>query len=518
MTSSDRISAGVPAGTGIASPDHRYLAGLVLLATVLRLFFLGHQSLWIDEVSTLIVATPKPDYPIGQLLAYNIHGPLYTFVVYLFRFFGENETWLRLPSAAAGVGGVVCLYLWVRIWMTERIGRIAAILLAVNPLHIRYSQEIRGYAFVFFFGVAACYFIERIRNDPSWRTGLVYAVSMAAAALSSFTAGLLYAAHVVLWALRGGFRPRPFLRWATLSLVILVLISPWVYRVYTYIDVGKLVTPIAPGELADQDRLRGETTFAPASLPYAFYVYSVGFTLGPPLAELHENADLAVVMKRYGGTIIWVAILFGSLALYGIVMAIRRRFRWLELAAYILVPLALTIALNWQNAKAFNVRYVMFGLPAWLTLVAIALDSLRSRWRTVMAILVAVTTAVSLGNHYFSGRFAREDVRTAVRYLEEQPDVTCIFAPTVYNVVTHYYHGPAAIHVVYRRTAPSDQVERQLEDVFAACNTLWYVRARPWVSDGDGYILKRLLERFDMLERVEFNGIELFRYEVKKEP
>ena len=71
--------------------ERRVIAALTVLAAALRLFHLGAQSLWVDEILTLTVATPKPGYPLVQLLLHNIHGPLHTFVVAMVRMISEND-------------------------------------------------------------------------------------------------------------------------------------------------------------------------------------------------------------------------------------------------------------------------------------------------------------------------------------------------------------------------------------------------------------------------------------------
>jgi len=514
-------------GMNTVPANRRFIVWVGVAALALRLFRLGHQSLWVDELLTLIVATPKPGYPILQLLAHNVHGPLYTAVVFVFRSISENDLWLRLPSALAGAAAVPVVYLWVRRWVGENAGRYTAVLLAVNPLHLRYSQELRGYAFVFLFGVLACYLLERMQGraregvqpEPDrWRPPLLYAVAMAGAALSSFTAAFLYACHSIIWFLRRGLRPRQWVQWALIALVILVLISPWVYRLSTYIDMGRLVTPVAPGQLTTEHRLRGETTITPAVIPYAFYTYGAGFTLGPSLRELHTDASFAAVLRRHLVPILWVALLFGGLAGAGLFRAIRGRMRWAEMLVYLLVPIGLTLALNWQNAKAFNVRYVMLGLPVYLALIAIALDAAGPRIRVFLGGALVLTSLVSLGNHYFNGDYARADVRAAVRHIEKQSEgmnaageSMCIVAPTVFHVVQHYYDGRAPVHPVFGEGVPEESVTRQLDTVFAACNEVWYVRARPWVDDADGAIAAAFLDRYTLVETTRFHGVELMR-------
>ena len=94
---------------------------------------------------------PKDGLNIWSYLKYNIHGPLHSFVVYLFQLISLNDGWLRIPSALAGAGAVVYFYLWVRLWIGRNTAPIGAVLLALHPLHIHYSQELRNYSFLLFF-------------------------------------------------------------------------------------------------------------------------------------------------------------------------------------------------------------------------------------------------------------------------------------------------------------------------------------------------------------------------------
>ncbi|MCH7549965.1 MAG: glycosyltransferase family 39 protein [Candidatus Krumholzibacteriota bacterium] len=496
-----------------------FVVSVLLLALALRLFHLGHQSLWIDEILTIIVATPKPDHPIGTLLLHNIHGPLHTFVVYLFRFAGENDYWLRVPSALAGVASVWFLYAWVREILGRRYAQIASVLLAVNPLHIHYSQEVRNYAFVFLFVLMASLYLERLARRWTARRAVGYAVCVAAAALSNFSAAFVFAVHTVIWFKRRRLTRVSVARWITVSVLIAVLIAPWVYRVYTFIDVSDLVTPVRPGAIETDERLRGETTFSMAALPYTFYSFSVGFTLGPGLSELHDNATVVETLRNYRITIGWVALLFGSLATLGAVRLWRREPVWFELLLYLLVPLLATFALSWQNAKAFNVRYVLLALPAWLVLLSAGVRALPFRMRWLSGAAVAATTIASLWNYEFVGRYAKEDVRGAVRYIEEQPEAyDCIFAPTVWQIVEHYAQAGAPVEQLFRRTwLPMDRVDAQLDELFAACNTFWYIRARPWVDDPDGYALDMVRDRYREMEVEEFNGVTIFLFEARND-
>lgn len=497
--------------------ERRFLVFVTAAAFALRVFHIGAQSLWIDELLTIQVSRSTPVATIWELLVHNVHGPLHSFVVYLFGLVGRHDWWLRMPSAIAGAAAVALFYVWIRDWIGHRIAAFGAVLLAINPLHVHYSQEARNYAFLLMFAMAACVFFERLMRSPSRRTAAMYVVTLACAALSNFSAAFLYAAHTAIYFGRSGFSRGTLRRWVLTSVCVLALISPWVYRISEYIDVGDLVTPVMPGELQPDDRLRGETTFHAGALPYAAYTYAVGFTLGPSLRELHASSGMGAVISRHAPVVAWVALLFGTIWAVGLAGAIRRRLPWRSLAAYAVIPLGGVLILNWQNAKAFNVRYVLIALPACLAFAAIGVASLPRVGRWIALGLVGATTAASLGNLYFNGDYAREDVRSAVRYIEEREGASeCIMAPNVYHVARHYYKGTATFHEYYQRGVPESSIRSQLSPVFAGCNSLWYIRARAWYDDPDGALLERLRREYGEVERVEFDGVELYGFTREK--
>jgi uncharacterized membrane protein len=502
------------AAVNAASRETRALVAIVVLGVVLRLFHLGYQSLWVDELLTLEVATPKPGYPIWQLLLHNIHGPLHAFFVFVFRVVSESDAWLRLPSALAGTAAIPLMFLWMRPRFGARTALYGALFLAVNPLHVHYSQELRNYAFAVCFVLAGCVQLDRTVAAWSWRRASVLATLIAAAVLCNFSAVFALVAQTLSYFRGAGVSRRSFARWGVVGLMVIALTSPWIYRVTTFVDFGRLATPVMPGDLEVTERLRGETTFRLESVPYTAYAYCVGFALGPSLRDLHGDASLGAVLERHVLVVAWVAIAFGLSALAG-VRAARRRLGWggaLEIAAYILIPLAATLLLNWQNAKAFNVRYVIVGLPAFLAFLAAGVVSLRAARGWVAGALLT-TCAISLGNHYFNPRYAKEDVKRALAAVEGRIGAgDCIFAPTVWQVVEHYRTVDAPLHFVY--ADPPGVADRQLRELFDGCTTFWYLRARPWVDDPDGHVRAEIERRCETLDHFVLPGVEVTRYRV----
>jgi hypothetical protein len=301
------------------------------------------------------------------------------------------------------------------------------------------------------------------------------------------------------------------------SLAILILISRWVYRIRVVIDVQKLVTPVKPGELAAEERLRGETTVTADAVPYLLYVFSVGMSLGPSTRDLHLQAGMASVMHEHWAAIVWTALLFGLLALAGVWNLLRMGGgRCVQALLYVLVPLLLLLALNWQNAKAFNARYLLVSLPAYICIVAVGLSALPGSFKKAAMAFVFATLAVSLFNYYFNGRYAKEDIRGAARVVEDRIQTgECVLAPTVAEVFEHYFRKD---NPVYRTGASSRPprviLEERLEKTLAGCPKVWYVRSREWDNDPEGELAGALGRMYREAARIEgLPGVAIVAYE-----
>jgi hypothetical protein len=184
---------------------------------------------------------------------------------------------------------------------------------------------------------------------------------------------------------------------------------------------------------------------------------------------------------------------------------------FLALSVTVGTLLVATLLLNWQNAKAFNVRYVLVGLPMYLTLVAAGISTAGRERRVLSAMLVLGTCVAALYHYYADPARQKEDVRDATRAVEAriQPG-ECIFAPTVWQIVAHYQTTPAPLHYIYRE--PAGVMERQLQDLYAGCPSFWYLRARPWVDDADGHVLSAIESRYHRDAEMNFPGVDAIHF------
>lgn len=144
------------------------LTAITLLGAALRLLRLGEWSLWVDEAHTVrdvtvplahFWGTEQSGYPLSYLLLRGLLDWMPS----------SGEGWLRLPFAFFGLLSVPTLALAGRAMVGPVPALCAALLLALSPWHLYWSQNVRSYAMLLFFGLVAagCWYRGmRLRSWP----------------------------------------------------------------------------------------------------------------------------------------------------------------------------------------------------------------------------------------------------------------------------------------------------------------------------------------------------------------
>jgi mannosyltransferase len=143
------------------------VAGLTVLAAVLRFATLGVQSYHHDEIVTASrVLRAGFGHAMHAVWFSESTPPVYYAIAWVWtQLVGTGEFGLRTVSAVAGVLTVPVAYLIGVELRGRRAGLWAAALVAVNPMMLWYSQEARAYALVALFGaLSALYWLRAERQ------------------------------------------------------------------------------------------------------------------------------------------------------------------------------------------------------------------------------------------------------------------------------------------------------------------------------------------------------------------
>lgn len=310
-----RAAAAVRLGTPSIPWPLAIVAVWTVVGFVLRVAWLDSQPLWYDEQLQVDAATRESFWEmVLVVISHSAAAPLDYVGT---RIFADAP---RLWPALIGTLTIPLLYLAGRAWFTERVGVIAAVLLAVAPFHVYYSGEARYYAASAFVAVLAFWAFRR----GGWWFGASVALC-----LWTYYFAVLVPLTLVAWYRRGLF---PFL-------LGVVAFLPWVLLAL-------------PSQLAQ-------------SYPQAAGLSSVPTpTLLLQLLAPHFN--MSGLPWAIVATLVIAAV---ALAAYG--------RAWLPLTI-VVVGVVVTGLATFAAGYFWSPRQVLFVLP--LFLLAIAAGMARFRW------------------------------------------------------------------------------------------------------------------------------------------
>jgi mannosyltransferase len=402
------------------------LLAIFVVGTALRCCRLGQNSLWADEIASLATARqPFWTIPQAALRQDAFEPPLYFWVLHLIAAaFGDGETALRFVSVIAGA--LTIPLIWVLAWelsQNRHVAVLAAMFLALNPLHLWYSQEARPYALMICFGTAAFAALARTLRKPSLRLWAVFAVCSSLAMLSH-AVGALVPVIALVWVLLRDDR-QSVLRPTLLALGANVLMVAPAYLMLAHSIIN------ATGTGSPERPLTG------LELPYTALTYLGGYSFGPSVREI-QDFGWQVAAKHHTVQLGLAAILLGV----WLALAIGRRSSLMTgLLVLCVLPAVLAVIGSAATTKAYNVRYTVIGIVGFVASLSAAIAALRPPLRTAITAIFCVVFVWADVQWFLAPRYRKDDSRAAIAWLGAHlpPDATVAVAPSyAVGALAHY--------------------------------------------------------------------------------
>lgn len=406
-----------------------WLTLLTFLAFALRVARLEFQPLWWDEGWTVYFATSDIPSMIART-AIDIHPPFYYLLLHLWiPFLGASPFAIRLFSLSVGVLSLPLIFLVARRLFNPQVALLSAMVWAVAPFSIYYSQEARMYALVTFLGLLSTYFAlqiwKRSKEGASIGLWIGYILTTAAAVYTQYYAAFIPLAQM-LYVLAHRHRSL-ILKWLTAQAIWLLLYTPWLL-----FAGSKLIDYVATKLVKEADLPLGFATYMGSHLA----TFGVGH-LPPHLAWL---GIIPLVLAALG---------VGSALLSKAPLEQKKRAQGVFCLLYLFVPLLLGFFINLRFPfRAVGIeRLLLLATPAFYILVALGLFSLKGK-RTLLylaGLILLATCGFSLFRFYTIPRYAEEDYRPLIARLEAlaQPeDVIVAVHPWQVGYCRSYYRAP----------------------------------------------------------------------------
>lgn len=455
---------------------------ILALASALRFYALGAQSLWSDEGNSAALAG-RGVVQIGRDAANDIHPPLYYWLLHFWtQAFGTTEVALRSLSALAGVMLVVTLADLGRRLFNYAAGLAAAFLAAIAPFQVYYSQEARMYIVLALEATMAALLFWRFvaqedRRLPAaglppqapwrwlpftgqmlvlvWTAGLYthYAFPLIIALLSFLYVGWV----IATW--RRGQVGRRLVRWGLLLALAMGFYAPW--------------APVAFRQLTTWPGM------------------DAAANLGAEIALLVSTLGLGPVAPEWVGR--WWVWMLAALALLGALpWPVSNRqgqaggrgmdwLRWVTPAAWATAPIAMIVVLGlFRDAY---LKFLLVGSPAFALLLARgvawpvqwalarrqagpagapAAERTRPGWPIAAGVIwviialaaAAIPTGAATYRYFTDPALARDNYRGIVQFIlatAHPQDAVLLTAPGQSEVFGYYYEEDLPVYALPRQ-------------------------------------------------------------------
>ncbi|RYJ43916.1 glycosyltransferase family 39 protein [Flavobacterium beibuense] len=351
------------------------LLGILLLASFLRIFHADFQSIWLDEIHTMIESDPSLSLKEFHevILAREGMGHLYFFIVRIFHIlFGYSALTARIFSVLTGIATIYAIYLLGKSLYNKNTGLIAALLLTINLYHISYSQEARPYALLVLFCVLSFYRLLLFLREPSSKNAIWYGIFTGLMVNAHFVSLITVVGQALLILFMLVLIPKKekgsFFKFSVLSgIVTLIVILP-TYEIFLKMTQYHSGWLTLPGPNGFSEIVRGftgntELLWFPFLLLAIFYFVTL-FTQKQKIATA-EN-------------LLSDKIIFSSLFLF----------------CWIFFSIPITIIKSYLDEPMILSRYYIHLLPALIVLFALAVSFIRNS--IGKGIIILIITILSL--------------------------------------------------------------------------------------------------------------------------
>ncbi|MDM8531229.1 glycosyltransferase family 39 protein [Anaerolineales bacterium HSG25] len=479
---------------------------ITLLGFGLRVLYLDQQSLWYDEGISWLMVQHESLAGLIRWTADDIQPPAYYLLLWFTsRLFGTSEYALRFPSVLFGTLIIPLIASLTRqiIRPQEKLGSstslLAALLCAISPILLYYSQEARMYSLLVFEACLSSYLLLRllissekeldltgtsfVLENLSDMESALRLISGKAERLDLTSLGVAYMLvsllalythyFAVFLLIAQGFYVLMFVlmqiqRNSQEKRTLLEGLDDQKYLVHVGLAWLGIVTLFAPWLTVMLARLGDDPSYWSGALKLNEIVRKIGISF----------AVGETVVEAVG---FW--LMLGHLALIGLAILDRRFWNWYTnlkskiqnrqsethapfLILWLIIPLVGILWLTTQSPK-FNSRYTLIVWPPFVILLAHGLNRLGGWKKTqfsrqgaetqrnrfirklgpmlfaVAALFVVSSSLYSLNNWFTDRRFAKDDFRALAQFVKERAadDETVLLSSGHMFPVWAYYSG-----------------------------------------------------------------------------
>jgi mannosyltransferase len=454
-----------------------YLILIVLLGTTLRLYDLGTESFWFDEIYTVHRVSQDLQTLVHQFATQGnvTRNAVYYLLAHFWVMpFEITEVSIRSLSVLFGVLSIGMMYLVGQQMFSEKVGLLSSLFMAVSEFQIQYSQEARFYSLFVLVTLVSiyCYILAvRLKQPRLWIfSALINILLFYTHTFAVFIFAVEYIHYFAYWKNNKG----TLVQWGMSQVLLVLAIFTSLIPMLREGSIGGLggglawiTTPL----LKDLLRIFYGYLF-PQNYQHGWFFIGVSFAIG--LAFFIIGAFL-FNFRRMGGQ--W----FAELSTWF------RNTRFLPyvsseltlVTAWLLCPVIIPFIYSNIFSPILVDRYTICAAPAFYLLIANVISRI-SRVVPIYISLVALMIVVIPGLQDYYASDINEQWQEAAAYVQEnsQANDVIIFAPDAEGYQTKsfdwYYTGTLPSCSI----GPNIEDDQAIADILSSCTV---GRERFWV-------------------------------------
>ncbi|RPH95656.1 hypothetical protein EHM69_03750 [candidate division KSB1 bacterium] len=436
--------------------------------------------------------------------------PVFFTLLYLWKQMGfHSEIGLRLLPLLFGLAQIPLAYAIGKRVGDVKLARVFAIVMAVSPMLIEFSQELRMYSMVAFIALVQTWLLLKLGERPSlW----IWAAFIANAVIGVFT-------HIYFWMFLCGaavllFRERRTLPTRQGFLAFSVILFVYLFNIPNIVNFVQV---------------RGGEYFIhlPSSIPKLLAASTVGYNyfilhdqmLGRPVgvSDLVQNGPLVLLVMIPSLLLLW-----GFFRLHKRPLS---RAVWLCHAFFTLPIILAFISSALTDRYWLQPKYVIFIIPFAHLFVAQAYLAINPRWLRHGAMVLGITAVAIAYAHFLDPQHygRRENWRDVTAFLKPRmhPNSSLMVIPGSYRLFHYYWPESRTLSAVIDVPpilSPTPEFTSHIRARLvgkAEVYYLWY-DIRQNIADSQNILLKTLEELGYNREAMQFNPrLILYRWQLK---
>lgn len=499
-----------------------YLFLIILLGTFLRLYNLGIESFWFDEIYTVHQVSQDSQTLIHQLI---IQGDLTRNAIYylLAHFwvlpYGVTEVSIRSLSALFGVLSIGMMYLVGNALFGTQVGLLSSFLMAISTFQIQHSQDARFYSlFVLLTLVSLYFYILAIKTKQLWLwiiSSLINILLFYTHTYAIFVFAVEYIHYFIYWK----NNKDALIQWVTsqtlLIFTIVVGFIPMLREEGSVVGLSKGLAWITVPSFRDLLRT----------------VYGYLFP------QNYQHSWLFISASFFAATVFFIIGIFS----FNIRRIRNRSFaelrNWVRntqflppisselilVAIWLIFPVMLPFIYSRLFSPIFADRYMICAAPAFYLLIAIAILRV-SRVIPISLSLGALMIVIIPGLQDYYVSDINEQWREVGAYVQENgyPNDVIVIAPDANGYQTKsfdwYYQGALPSCGISSIIDKEQEIARILADCTMTHDRFWVVMRGPpeVVSRFKSFILNPNLTTIQLINERHFVEISVYLFDLSR--